>query len=71
LKCYPSLTEIPDEIDSVWIALPNKIVLDTLEEADSNGVKVALFIKEGVWRYWLRLKPREPSKVIRGICRHR
>jgi acetyltransferase len=48
LKCYPSLSDIPGEIDSVWIALPNKMVLDTLEEAESKGVRVAT-VYSGGW----------------------
>lgn len=48
LKCYPSLMDIPDEIDSVLIALPNKMVLETLEEADAKGIKVAT-IYSGGW----------------------
>jgi acetyltransferase len=66
-KCYPSLADIPDEVDSIWIALPNEAVVTSLEEAERKGVKVATVYssgwgetgdegrkKEGELKGWLR-----------------
>ena len=46
-KCYPSLADIPDEVDSIWIALPNEAVIPSLEEAERKGVKVATVYSSG------------------------
>lgn len=46
-KCYPSLADIPDEVDSIWIALPNEAVVTSLEEAERKGVKVATVYSSG------------------------
>src|SRR4030042_5184502 len=46
-KCYPSLADIPGEVDSVWIALPTELVLASLEEAEQKGVKVATVYSAG------------------------
>lgn len=46
-KCYPSITDIPGEVDNLWIALPNEAVIPTLEEAESKGIRVATVYSSG------------------------
>ncbi len=46
-KCYPSLGAIPGEVDSIWIALPNEMVLASLQEAEEKGVRVATVYSAG------------------------
>jgi acyl-CoA synthetase (NDP forming) len=46
-KCYPSLNDIPAEVDNIWIALPKDAVIPTLEDAESKGVKIATVYSSG------------------------
>ena len=44
---YPSLLDIPDEIDQVVISVPADLVPDVIEQAGKKGVKVASIITAG------------------------
>ena len=46
-KCYPSITEIPGEIDLMVIIVPAKIVPEIMEEAVQKKVKAAIIISSG------------------------
>jgi acyl-CoA synthetase (NDP forming) len=46
-KCYPTLSEIPEPVDNVWIALPNESVLSALKEAEEKNIKVATVYSSG------------------------
>ncbi len=46
-KCYPSIKDIPGEVDNLWIALPNEAVIPTLEEAETKGIKIATIYSSG------------------------
>ena len=46
-KCYPSLTEIDEEIELIVIVVPAKVVPETMKEAATKGVKSAVIISAG------------------------
>src|SRR4030043_2194065 len=46
-KCYPSITEIPDEVEAIVIVVPAKIVPTIMEEAVTKKVKTAIIITSG------------------------
>ncbi|RLE80783.1 MAG: acetyl CoA synthetase [Thermoprotei archaeon] len=47
LKAYPSITEVPDEVDMAVIAIPAAAVPSVLEECGKKGVKVVVVISSG------------------------
>lgn len=47
LKCYPSLREIPDEIDLAVISIPADHVYNALEQCANKGVKAAIIFSSG------------------------
>ena len=47
MKCYPSISEIPDSVDLIVVVVPNRIVPVVIEEAGVNGVKAAIIITAG------------------------
>ncbi len=46
-KCYPSITEIPEEVEAVVIVVPAKIVPTIMEDAVAKKVKTAIIITSG------------------------
>jgi acyl-CoA synthetase (NDP forming) len=46
-KCYPSITEIPGELELIVIVVPAKIVPTIMEEAVAKKVKAAIIITSG------------------------
>ncbi len=46
-QVYPTLTDIPDDIDCVVIAVPSPAVSGILEEAGRKGVKLAVIVSSG------------------------
>jgi acyl-CoA synthetase (NDP forming) len=46
-KCYPSITEIPGELDLIVIVVPAKIVQTIMEEAVIKKVKTVIIISSG------------------------
>ena len=46
-KCYPSVTEIPGELELVVIVVPANIVPKIMEDAAAKKVKVAVIISSG------------------------
>ncbi|MEM2915283.1 MAG: CoA-binding protein, partial [Candidatus Bathyarchaeia archaeon] len=47
LKCYQSMSEIPDDIDLAIYALPAKTVVSLIEEAGSKGVRNVIIVSGG------------------------
>ncbi|MHA2365800.1 MAG: acetate--CoA ligase family protein [Candidatus Hodarchaeales archaeon] len=47
IKCYPSLSAIPDQIDLAIIAVPSKFVLSVMKEAVDLKIKSAVIITAG------------------------
>jgi acyl-CoA synthetase (NDP forming) len=45
--CYPSITDIKEEVDLVVIVVPAKIVPKVMQEAATKGVKAAVIITSG------------------------
>jgi len=46
-KCYPSITEIPGEVDLIVIVVPAKVVPSIMEDAVNKNVKAAIIITSG------------------------
>jgi acyl-CoA synthetase (NDP forming) len=46
-KCYPSIAEIPGEVELIVIVVPAKIVPAIMEEAVAKNVKAAIIITSG------------------------
>ncbi len=46
-KCYPSIRDIPGELDLIVIVVPAKIVPEIMEEAVTKKVKTAIIISSG------------------------
>ena len=46
-KCYPKITDIPDSVDLVVIAIPSKFVLEVIAQAGQKKVKAAIVISAG------------------------
>jgi len=46
-KCYPSITEIPGELDLIVIVVPAKVVPTIMDEAVAKKVKTAIIITSG------------------------
>ncbi len=47
IKCYPSVTKIPGELELVVIVVPAKIVPSIMEEAATKKVKASIIISSG------------------------
>ncbi|MBO8182553.1 MAG: CoA-binding protein [Archaeoglobus sp.] len=47
IKTYPSLDSIPDKVDLVVVAVPQKAVFDVMEDCIRKGVKAAVVISAG------------------------
>ena len=46
-KCYPSITEIPGELDLIVIVVPAKVVPKIMEDAVAKKIKTAIIITSG------------------------
>ncbi len=46
-RCYPSITEIPGELDLIVIVVPAKVVPTIMDEAVAKKVKTAIIITSG------------------------
>jgi len=47
LKCYPSVLEVPGDVDLAVIVIPAKFVLQVVEECGQKGVKGVIVISAG------------------------
>jgi acetate---CoA ligase (ADP-forming) len=47
LKCYPSLTDVPENIDCAVIVVNRDIVLSIIKDCSKKGVKAAIVISSG------------------------
>jgi len=47
VKCYPSVLEVPGDVDLAVIAIPAPIVLQVAEECGRKGVKALIVISAG------------------------
>lgn len=47
VRAYPSIAEIPDEVDLAIIILPPKLALESVKEAVSNGAKSIVIVSAG------------------------
>ncbi len=47
LKCYPTISTVPDKVDVVVISVPAQRVIDVIEDAGKVGVKFAVVIASG------------------------
>src|SRR5438093_7613332 len=47
MKCYPSVLDIPDEVDLAVIVVPREVVLRVVEECGRRGVRGLVVITAG------------------------
>ncbi|MEM0203852.1 MAG: acetate--CoA ligase family protein [Archaeoglobaceae archaeon] len=47
IKCYPSVKQIPDEVDVAIIAVPARIVPEVMEDCAEKGVKGVVIVSSG------------------------
>lgn len=47
MKCYGSITDIPDEVDMAVVVVPKEAVLDVVEQCGEKGVKGLVVISAG------------------------
>ena len=47
LICYPSVLEVPDEVDLAVVAIPAGLVLQVAEECGKKGVKALIVVSAG------------------------
>ncbi|RTZ97723.1 MAG: CoA-binding protein, partial [Deltaproteobacteria bacterium] len=47
VRAYPSLTDIPDEVDLAMIILPPRLALNTVKEAIEKGIKAIVIVSAG------------------------
>jgi len=47
LKCYPSLIDVPDNIELVIYVIPNNLIIKNLQECEMKNVKAILVISGG------------------------
>ncbi len=47
LKCYPSITDVPEDVDLAVIIIPSKFVPSVMKELPSKNVKTAIIISAG------------------------
>ncbi len=47
IKCYPSVSSIPDQVDLAVIVVPKEVVLSVVEECGKKGVKGIVVISAG------------------------
>jgi len=45
--CYPTLLDVPDEVEMAIISIPAQFVLESLEQCVAKGVKVAVIFSAG------------------------
>jgi len=47
IKCYPSISEVPDEVDMAVVVVPSRLVVEVAEECAHKGVKGLVVISAG------------------------
>ncbi|MBD3647230.1 MAG: CoA-binding protein, partial [Pseudomonadales bacterium] len=47
IPCYPSLLDVPDDIELLVLSVPEPLVLETLEQGAKKGVKAAVIFSAG------------------------
>jgi acetate---CoA ligase (ADP-forming) len=47
LKCYPTVSAVPEAVDSAVVTVPAKFVLDVTEECGKKGIKGLIIITSG------------------------
>jgi acetyltransferase len=47
IKCYPSVSAIPDQVDLAIIVIPKELILDVIDQCAEKGVKGVVVISAG------------------------
>ncbi|MEJ2306165.1 MAG: CoA-binding protein [candidate division WOR-3 bacterium] len=66
LKCYPSLTDVPENIDCAVIVVNRDIVLSIIKDCSKKGVKAAIVISSGFGE-----TDEEGKKAQKELVQHR
>ncbi len=64
IKCYPSILDVPDEVSFAVISVPQKFVLDVVEQCGQKGVKGVTVISSG----FAEVGNVEAERKLREIC---
>ncbi len=67
LQSYPSILDVPGEVDLAVIVIPNDKILDVLGECGEKGVKVAILVSAGFAEF--DKEGRELQNRIKGFAR--
>ena len=65
LKCYPSILDVPDDVELAMIVVPASKVLDVLRESIKKGVKAVAIISSG----FSEIGNKELEDAIVEMCR--
>jgi len=68
LKAYPSIKDVPDDVDLAVFVIPAKFVPDAMEEAGEKGVKAAVIISGG-FRELGTPEGRELEERLKAVAR--
>jgi len=47
LKCYPSIKDVPDDIDLACLVVPAKVCIDAMKECAEKGIRAAVVFSSG------------------------
>src|SRR3970040_389351 len=47
MKCYPSVLEIPDEVDCAILVVPKELVLNVVDQCGEKGIKGMVIVTAG------------------------
>ncbi len=67
VRCYPSVTEIPDPLDLAIIILPPKLALQAVRDSIEKGIKGVVIVSAGFRE--VGQAGREIEDEILGLCR--
>lgn len=67
LQSYPSIVDVPGEVDLAVIVIPNDKILDVLGECGKKAVKVAILVSAGFAEF--NKEGRELQNQIKGFAR--
>jgi acetyl coenzyme A synthetase (ADP forming)-like protein len=68
-KCYPNIKDVPDDIELVVIALPAKLVVETVKQCIEKGVKAAIILSAGFGEIGNKQAEEEILRLTEGKMR--
>ena len=68
IKCYKSISELPEGIDSLLLATPKKVSDDSLKEAINKGIKNIWVQQHSNTQNTIKLAEEYNKEIISGKC---